>query len=116
MQNDINGIFILKREFGNNVSLLNTATKNLEYVDYFEFKTLLEKKFGLERAKNILETINCYNKVILDFDKAIAKLIKDKPCDFNKVINSYLTTKNIEIEYDNNTFDFDDIQGKFQNL
>lgn len=115
LESQINGIFVLKREFGNNISLLNTNTKALEYMDYFKFKPLLEKAFGLEKSRKILELINCYNKVILDFDKAIAKLIKDKPCDFNKVISSYLNTENIENEY-NNYFDLDSIEGKFQNL
>lgn len=116
MQNNITGVFILKREFGNNVSLLNTKTNSLEYIDYFKFKQILERSYGIERSNKILENINCYNKVILDFEKNVAKLIKDKDFDFKKVISGYMTPEHVENEYSCSLFYDDDIQGRFQTL
>jgi len=115
MENKISGIFVLKREFGNNVSLLNTNTKALEYMDYFKFKPILEESYGIDKAKIILENVNCYNKVILDFDKNVAKLVKEKDCNFKQTIYSMMTPQAVETEY-LNSFDFEDIQGKFQTL
>lgn len=115
MENKINGVFILKREFGNNVSILNTKTKFLEYMDYFKFKPILEETYGIEKTKIILDNINSYYRVILDFDKKIAKLIKDKDVDFSEVIFSYLDVKTVQNEYDNQ-FDCEEIQGRFQTL
>ena len=115
MQNNISGIFILKREFGNNVSLLNTKTNALEYIDYFKFKPILEKAYGIEKSNKILDNINCYNKVMLDFDRTVAKLIKDKNYDFIKVIRDQMTPTNVECEFFNSMFN-DEIQGRFQTL
>lgn len=115
MENKISGIFVLKREFGNNVSLLNTNTKSLEYMDYFKFKPILEENYGIEKAKIILENVNCYNKVILDFDKTVAKLVKDKDCDFKQTLYSMMTPQAVETEYVN-SFDYEEVQGRFQTL
>ena len=115
INNDIKGIFLLKREFDNKISLFNKETNNLELVDYFEFEHLLKKYFGIDKTEVILDHINCGRKIIIDFNKSIAKLVKEKEYNFKDAMNVYFDPKNIESEL-NNPFEDEDIYSRFQNL
>lgn len=115
MNNDIKGIFLLKREIDNKISLLNKETSNYELVDYFMFEHTLMKTFGIDKTKNILEHLNCGRKVLVDFNKNIAKLVKEKEFDFKEVMKPYFDPKTIESEL-NNPFEDEDIYARFQNL
>lgn len=116
MENNINGIFIIKRGFGNTVELLNKNTNSLETVDYFKFKDDLVSYFSIDTINNILENINCGSRVLIDFTKKVAKLITEKEFDFNKVINSYFDPKVIENELLFGSEDEDELYAKFQRL
>lgn len=113
MQNNIKGVFVLKRAFGNNVSLFNVETKASTTENYFDFKNVLIRIYGIKRADNILDNINCYRKVLLDFNNNTAKLFVEKDADFNQVIKDYMKPENIAAEYEN-LFEIGDIEGKFQ--
>ena len=112
--NKIKGVFLVKRDYGNKVSLLNKATNSMNLLDYFEFKEQLPFYFSIDTVNKILDNINCERKVIIDFDNKKAKLIKEKEFDFTKVIPSYLTPSNVENELFNATEE--DIYTKFQEL
>lgn len=113
--NQIQGIFIIKREFGNNVALINKVTSETTIMDYFEFEKKLKLVFDIDKAIKILDNINCSRKVLIDFDKKIAKLIVEKDIDFNSFLMSYLTAKNVETEL-SNPFEDDEIYSRFQTL
>lgn len=115
MENNIKGIFLLKRDFGNNVSLQNKDTSEQTIMDYFQFKDILHVNFPLEKVNLILDHINCGRKIILDFDKKIAKLIVEKDYDFKKALDIYFDPKNVEAEL-NNPFEDQDIYSRFQEL
>lgn len=115
MQNSIKGVFLLKREINNKVSLTNKETNSYDLIDYFEFERMLKQHFSIDKSNKILDCINCSQKVIIDFDKSIAKLIKEKDYDFRDVMKSYMNSTNVENEL-NNPFDDDDIYSRFQNL
>lgn len=106
MQNNISGIFILQRPlFVNKVSLVNTKTKELEIVDYFEFEKILKNIFDLDKVNKILDCINNYEKVLIDFNKKIAKLITTKDCDFNNILQSSLNAKTVAMDLEDSFYD-----------
>lgn len=111
----IKGIFLISRAWGNNVNLENVNTQALEIMDYFLFKNNLMFYFPLEKVEVILDHINCGRKVLIDFDKEIAKLIVEKDFDFKKALDIYFDPKNVESEL-NNPFDDPDIYSRFQEL
>jgi len=111
---DIKGVFLIKRDYGNKVALQSKATNSMTLLDYFDFEDRIHQYFSYQTVNKILDNINCGRKVIIDFDKKIAKLIKEKDFDFSKVIPGCLNATNVE----NELFDAteDDIYTKFQNL
>ena len=54
--------------------------------------------FPLEKVNIILDHINCGRKILIDFDKSIAKLIVEKDFDFKKALDIYFDPKNVEAE------------------
>ena len=96
MINKIEGVFVVKRGFDNTVILLNSKLNSQKTVDYFEFRQLLFRYFSPEKITKLLDYINSGEKLIIDFDKAIVKLIATKDYDFNNVLKSQLNPKNIE--------------------
>lgn len=115
MENNIKGIFLLRRDYGNNVSLQNKDTNEQTIMDYFVFKDKLIFNFPKEKVDIILDHINCGRKIIIDFDKKIAKLIVEKDFDFKKALDIYFDPKNVESEL-NNPFEDEDVYSRFQNL
>lgn len=115
MENNIKGVFLLRRDYGNNVSLQNKDTKEQTIMDYFEFKDKLAFNFPIEKIDIILEHINCGRKIILDFDKKIAKLVVEKDYDFKRALDIYFNPSNVESEL-NNPFDNEEIYSRFQTL
>lgn len=113
--NSIKGIFLIRRDFGNNVSLQNKNTQSQEMMDYFKFKDNLMYYFPIDKVNIILEHINCGRKILIDFDKKVAKLIVEKDYDFKKVLDIYFDPKNVEAEL-NNPFEDQDIYSRFQTL
>ena len=114
--NNINGIFIIKRDYGNTVSLFNKLTNSQEIVDYFAFEAKLPMYFNKETVKKILDHINNYRKVLIDFDKKIARVIVEKDYDFKKVIYSYMNAGVVESDLNDPTLTEDEIYSKFQQL
>lgn len=113
--NTIKGIFLIKRNYENTVSLLNKTTNSQEILDYFIFKDKLSMLFDIDKTNKILDYINCGEKILIDFDKKIAKRIIDKEFDFKNVIKTYLNPKNIENEL-NDPYLEEDVYSRFRDL
>lgn len=96
MINKLEGLFVVKKGFGNTVILENKKLNSQKTLDYFEFKDSLFQSFSPETIDKLLDKINCSEKVIIDFDKKVAKLIVDKDIDFNKVLKQQMNAKTIE--------------------
>jgi len=94
----LNGIFLVQRGYENTVVLDNKEHTQQSTIDYFVFKDYLLKSFDIEKTNKILENLNCSKKVIIDFDKNIAKVVIEKDYDFNKAMNVYFDPKYIEAE------------------
>ena len=114
--NDITGIFIVKRGYENTVELINKSTNYQEVVDYFAFKKKLPTYFDQSTVNKILDHINCYRRLLIDFDKKIARLITEKDYDFSKAINAYMTPQAVENDLLDPTLSEDEIYSKFQQL
>lgn len=103
MINKLDGLFLIKKGFGNTVVLENKELNSQKTLDYFEFKDSLFQFFNPDTISKLLDRINCGERVIVDFDKKIAKLIINKDYDFNKVIKEQLNAKTVQ----NILFDID---------
>ena len=103
----IKGIYIVEKKY-DLIWLTNVTTKVIESMDYFKFSNLLTQAFTEKQKNIILEELNCMRKVILDFDKNIAKKIQDKDVNFLDSMKSFFNAKYIRTQLDdpfNNSID-----------
>lgn len=103
----IKGIYIVEKKY-DLIWLTNATTKGIESMDYFKFSNLLTQAFTEKQKNIILEELNCMRKVILDFDKNIAKKIQDKDVNFLDSMKSFFNAKYIQTQLDdpfNNSID-----------
>ena len=101
MLNDskVKGIYIVEKKY-DLVWLTDAKTKAVESLNYFTFSGILTQAFTEKQRKIILEEINCFRKVILDFDKGIAKKVIDKEPNYLDSMKSFFSPKYIQNQLD----------------
>ena len=95
----IKGIYIAEKKY-ELVWLTDAKSKNSQSLNYFKFAGLLTQAFTERQIKIILEEINCARKVIVDFDKGVAKKIVDKDVDFADTMKRYFNPSYIQSQLD----------------
>lgn len=95
----VKGIYLVEKKY-DLVWLTNAKTKSNESINYFTFAGLLTQAFTEKQKNIILEEINCFRKVILDFDKGIAKKIVDKEPNYIESMKPFFTAKYIQNQLD----------------
>ena len=95
----VKGIYVVEKKY-DLVWLTNAKTKSNESINYFTFSGLLTQAFTEKQKNIILEEINCFRKVILDFDKGIAKKIIDKEPNYLESMKPFFTAKYIQNQLD----------------
>lgn len=95
----VKGIYLVEKKY-DLVWLTNAKTKSNESINYFTFSSLLTQAFTEKQKNIILEEINCFRKVILDFDKGIAKKIVDKEPNYIESMKPFFTAKYIQNQLD----------------
>lgn len=73
--------------------------KSFTMKDY-ELRALLLSHFDEDYTNKILESINKYEKVIIDFDKNSVKRVIEKEVPFIDIMKKYFSTKNLEQQFD----------------
>jgi len=99
MDNKVKGIYIVEKKY-DLVWLTDGKTKSTESLNYFKFSSLLTQAFTEKQIKIILEEINCFRKVILDFDKGIAKKIIDKEPNYTDAMKPFFKPNYIQNQLD----------------
>ena len=97
--NKVRGVYAAEKKY-DLVWLTNANTKSAEPVDYFKFSGLLTQAFTDRQRKIILEELNCMRKVILDFDKGVAKKVIDKDPNFMESMLPFFSPKYIQNQLD----------------
>ena len=96
----VKGVYSVEKKY-DLIWLTNGKTKQTESMKYFDFEKILHQSFTEKQIINILDEINCMRKVILDFDKGIAKKVIDKDYNFIQAMNAYFDPKKIQNQLDN---------------
>jgi len=96
----INGIFLVEKKW-DLIWLKNKPLNIEETLPYFKFQNLLFQSFNEIYVKKILDAINCEEKLIIDFDKSIVKLIKQKDEPFHKEMKKHFTVQAVQNWVDN---------------
>ena len=104
----VKGIYIAEKKY-DLVWLTDAKTKSAESLNYFKFAGLLTQAFTEKQRNIILEEINCFRKVILDFDKQIAKKVIDKEPNYLDSMKSFFSSKYIQNQLDDPFADSIDI-------
>ena len=97
--NKVRVVYAVEKKY-NLVWLTNANTKSSESVDYFKFSSLLTQAFTDRQRNVILEELNCMRKVILDFDKGVAKKVIDKDPNFMESMLPFFSPKYIQNQLD----------------
>lgn len=118
MNNDLNykltGVFVVEKKW--NLIWLKNKVKNInESFNYFKFESLLHQIFDEEKVKKILDALNTENKLLIDFDKAFVKLIKEPEPDFKQYYGAYFTSQAAQ-DWLDSVEDFEDNMYKGANL
>lgn len=103
----IKGIYTVEKKY-ELIWLTDARSKSSESLNYFKFAALLTQAFTEKQIKIILDELNCSRKVILDFDKGVAKKIIDKDVNFVEAMKPYFNPSYIQGQLDNpfeNTID-----------
>ena len=95
----VKGIYTVEKKY-DLIWLTDARSKATESLNYFKFAGLLTQSFTEKQAKIILEELNCARKVILDFDKGIAKKIIDKDVNFIEAMKPYFSPSYIQNQLD----------------
>lgn len=106
--NKVRGVYTAEKKY-DLVWLTNANTKSAETVNYFKFSSLLIQAFTDRQCKIILEELNCMRKVILDFDKGVAKKVVDKDPNFMESMLPFFSPKGIQNQLDDPFSDSIDI-------
>lgn len=108
--NVLAGIYLVQIKFGM-ISLTSIDMQSIEYMNYEKFINLLIQKFNEDQVKKINEALTTNNKLIIDFDKSIVKLVKEKDIKFDQYFASYFNAKAAE-DWLENKQDFEDYMYK----
>jgi len=84
----ITGIYLVEKKW-DLIWLKNKVLNIEETLNYFKFETLLFQTFEKPYIIKILDAINCEKKLIIDFDKAIVKIVEEKPIDYYQEMTKY---------------------------
>ena len=101
MNTILKGVFIVKKS-EDRIWLENKPLDILHLLDYFKFEVLLHQHFEADYIKKILEALCSDKKLIIDFDKNIVKIIKEKEYYFKNNFLRYFNANNIQEELDGN--------------
>lgn len=96
---EITGTYIVDKP-QSSVRLKRQDDNSTEWLDFFQFESILIGHFFIEVVKKIEEYIGEGKKVIIDFDKEKAMLIKDKTPNFLKLFTSEMSLKTVENYYE----------------
>ena len=95
----IKGVYLVEKKY-DLIWLKDSKSNNIETTKYFTFESYLHQKFDENKIAVILEELNCDRKVIVDFDKGIAKKVIDKDYDFIKTMQPFFNAKYIQQQLD----------------
>ena len=86
----VTGTFLIEKKW-DLIWLKNKVKQINESLNYFKFEALLHQVFEDKKVKSILEALNTEHKVVIDFDKALVKLVQEKEPDFTEYFGAYFT-------------------------
>ena len=95
----VKGIYTVEKKY-DLVWLKEAGTESNQSMNYFNFEKILYQAFTDNQIKVILDEINCMRKVILDFDKGVAKKVIDKDPNFLEAMLPYFNAKRIQQQLD----------------
>ena len=101
MINQFNNVYIAEYKW----ELIHLYNKNIscsEYLKYDIFKNIIYIYFDLDLAKKIIDAINSYKKVLIDFVNKKAKIIAVKDYKFENDLLKYFKPNFIESDLSNN--------------
>lgn len=112
--NNIQGTYIIRQE-NSNIYLKNNNI--FKIIDYFLFKNILMHTFlDKDRVDKILYKLNCEEKLLIDFDKKIVKIIQDKDLPFSKYMQSFMSIDNVIAYKEGEEINIEDYYKKGTNL
>lgn len=106
----LSGVYLVEIRWGL-VWLKDAIKQNNQSMKYEKFLNLLLQKFNSDQINKINEALTTNNKLIIDFNKSLVKLVKDKEKKFEQYFASYFTTKAAE-DWLENKEDFEEYMYK----